>query len=245
MTHAALFLSLILGFNAPPPAQTCSLPGLWLGDDRSKDAVGMWLEFAPDGSVVRANGRIVDGEWNLKGDVLTLTGRLTPSQRKAMHLESLDPVVSQRVTMKVGGDQITRKADAAIMEVAREERRRGQQSASAAPSAADMPTPPVAIAWLDEHTLTRVTPAEAGQPAIVGVWGYKNKSGRAVLERYSAKRRFAVLEPMAAQRGTFTVAGTKLSVTADGATTEVPIVCGRDAFELEANGARMKFVKFQ
>lgn len=230
MTHAALFLSLILGFNSPPPVQTCSLPGLWLGADRGKDAVGMWLEFAPDGSVVRANGRIVDGEWALKGDVLTLTSR---------------PSVSQRVTLKMEGDRITRKADAAIMEVAREERRPRGASSSSQPDPSSMPAPPVAIASLDEHSLTRVTPAEAGQPAIVGIWGYKNTAGRAVLERYSAKRRFAVLEPIAAQRGTFTVAGTKLSVTADGATTEVPIVCGRDAFELEANGARMKFVKFQ
>lgn len=233
MTHAALFVSLMLSFTPAPSADTCALPGLWLGQDRNAEAVGMWLEFAPDGSVVRANGRIVDGDWNLKGDVLTLTSR---------------PSVSQRVTIKVEGDQATRKADAAVMEVARDDsggggRRRGSSNNNDA--AAAIQAPPVAITWLDEHALTRVTPVEANQPAIVGIWGYKNKAGRTVLERYSAKRKFAVLEPLAAQRGTFTVTGSKLAVTADGATTEVPIVCGRDSFELEVNGGRMKFAKFQ
>ena len=52
--------------------------------------------------------------------------------------------VSQRVTLKMDGDQITRKADAAIMEVAREERRPRGASSTSQPDPASMPAPPVA-----------------------------------------------------------------------------------------------------
>src|SRR5687767_14667692 len=219
MTHAALFVSLILSFAPAPPAlQTCSLPGLWLGENRDKDAIGMWLEFAPDGSVVRANGRIVNGDWQVKGDVLML--------------ESRGPM-KQNVALKIEGDTLTRTAEAASWEVSREltNTRRGTRETN--PDVSKLQQPPVAISTLEPHSLTRVTPVEPNQPAIVGIWGYKNKSGRPVLERYTAKRHFAVLEPIAAQRGTYKVEGNKLAVTADGATTEVPIVCGRNAFELE------------
>ena len=69
MKRAILSVTLAAGVAAglsastsQDPPQTCSLPGLWLGQDRNKDGVGLWLEFAPDGSVVRAQGRIVNGE---------------------------------------------------------------------------------------------------------------------------------------------------------------------------------------
>jgi hypothetical protein len=237
MMHAALFLSLILSSNPAPLTQSCALPGLWLGHDRNQDAVGMWLEFAPDGSVVRASGKIIDGGWELKGSDLTLS---TQTQAGP---EGDRASLTQRVKVKVEGDQMTRRAEAAILEVAARETRtsRGTRSTNVAPEV--LPAPPIAI--LDEQTLSRVVAAEASQPAIIGVWGHKNKAGRPVLERYSAARRFAVLEPVAAQRGTFSVAGNKLAVTADGATTEVPILCGRESFELEVGGGKMRFVKFQ
>lgn len=196
----------------------------------------MWLEFAEDGSVVRANGRIVDGEWQLKGETLTL--------KSSVREGALRGELSQPVAIKISGDQITRKAEAAVMEVASEETSSGRRRVQSNPDTSRMnPQPP--IAWLDEHTIQRVTPAQANQPALVGIWGYKNKAGRPVLERYTPSRHFAVLEPLAAQRGTFKVAGNKLAVTADGATTEVPIVCGRDAFELDVNGSKLRFQKFQ
>lgn len=238
MTHAALFVSLVLGFAPAAPApQTCSLPGLWLGQDRNDDGVGMWLEFAEDGTVVRANGRIVDGEYTLKGDKLTLVSQPVLADQDSRLL------LNQSVTFKVQGDQITRKAEAASLEVPRQEvrTRRGTRSEAVAPKVLPVP----AITLLDEHSLSRVVAAEAGQPPLVGVWGYKNKNGRTVLERYSPNRHFAVLEPLAAQRGTFTVTGGNLSVTADGATMAVPIACTPAAFELMVNGNKMKFVKFQ
>lgn len=238
MTHAALFVSLMLGFApAAPAAQSCALPGLWLGQDRSDDGVGMWLEFAEDGSVVRANGRIVDGEYTVKDDKLTLVSQPRLADQDSRLL------LNQTVTLKVKGDQITRKAEAATLEVPRREVRtsRGTRSESVAPKVLPLP----AITLLDEHSLSRVVAAEPGQPPLVGVWGYKNKTGRTVLERYSPNRHFAVLEPLAAQRGTFTVADSNLSVTADGATMAVPIACTPTSFELLVNGTKMKFVKFQ
>lgn len=197
----------------------------------------MWLEFADDGSVVRANGRIVDGEYALKGDALTLVSQ--PS----LAGEGSRMVLNQRVTLKVQGDQITRKAEAATLEVPRQEVRtlRGTSTVAVAPKVLPVP----AITLLDEHSLSRVVAAEAGQPPLVGVWGYKNKNGRTVLERYSSKGHFAVLEPLAAQRGTFTVADDNLSVTADGATMAVPIVCTPASFELVVNGNKLKFVRFR
>lgn len=241
MTHAALFVSLILTFTpTPPAAQSCSLPGLWLGQDRNKESVGMWLEFAPDGSVVRANGRIVDGDWQIKGDTLILTSQAAV----AAEGEGVERYkLTQHVALKVSGDAVVRTAEAAVIDVPRREVRtsRGTRTREVAPEVLPQP----AITSLDEQPLTRVTPVEQGQPAIVGIWGYRNKAGRKVLERYSPNRHFVVLEPLAAQRGTFTVAANKLAVTADGATTEVPIICGKTSFELDVNGAKMKFAKFE
>jgi len=226
-----LFVALVLSFSPPAPAvQSCPLPGLWLGADRNKDAVGMWLEFAEDGSVVRANGRIVDGKWEIKDGMLLL--------------ESRGPM-TQRVVFRIDGDAMTRTAEAAIWEVSKElvNTRRGTRETN--PDVSRMQQPAPAIADLEQHSLSRVTPAASNQPAIVGIWGYKNKAGRPVLERYTASRRFASLEPVMAQRGTYKVASNRLAVTADDATTEVPIVCGRSSFELDVNGTKLKFEKFQ
>jgi len=216
--------------------QGCSLSGLWLGQDRDDNAVGMWLEFGGEETVVRANGKIIDGEWTMKGDQLTLDAQPSSASENAVAL-------SQRVRVKVAGDVITRTAEPAILEVARQETRtrRGTSSTAVAPKV--MPAPPIGI--LEEHTVSRVVAAEPGQQPLVGIWGYKNKAGRTVLERYSPNRRFAVLEPIAAQRGTYKVSGNTLSVTADAATTDVPITCSKEAFELSVGAGKMKFVKFQ
>ena len=42
----------------------------------------MWLEFAPDGSVVRAQGRIVNGEYAIKGDALVLSSQRARAGRQ-------------------------------------------------------------------------------------------------------------------------------------------------------------------
>ena len=238
MTPAAIFVSLVLTFGqASPAAQTCSLPGLWLGQDRDQQSRGMWLEFAADGSAVRANGRIVDGQWQLKGETLTLTS--TSRGRTGIRGE-----LTQKANVKIAGDQITRTAEGAVMEVAREETTQGRRRVSSEPDASTMPSAEPPITMLEPHTLQRIVQATPGQPPLVGGWGYKNKAGRTVLERYTPKR-FAVLEPMAGQRGTFKVEDNKLAVTADGSTTAVPITCTADFFELDVNGAKMRFVKFQ
>jgi hypothetical protein len=241
MTPAALFVSLILTLApAPPDSQTCSLPGLWLGQNRDQNSIGMWLEFAPDGSVVRAQGKMVDGRWELKGDTLTLSSQ----SAIATEGEGVERyTVTQKVAVKVTGDAATRKAEAAVVEVPKQEvrTRRGTSERSVRPPVLPQP----AITVLEEQPLTRVMAAEPNEPAIVGIWGYKNKTGRPVLERYTASRKFAVLEPLGAQRGTFKVEGTTLSVTADGNTTNVPITCASDYFELDVNGTKMRFVKFQ
>lgn len=237
MTPAALFVSLILSFAPPPvPAtQSCSLPGLWLGQDRNRESVGMWLEFAEDGSVLRANGRIVNGTWTLEGDTLTLIGPQS---------------LRQKATVKLAGAEMMRKAEVAILEVAVREStlpknkipRIGEVTSPDTDEA--MQLPPQAITWLDEHALTRQTAPVEGQPAIVGAWSYKNRTGRTTLERYTA-RRYVVLDPLVAQRGTFAVEGGKLSVTADGQTMNVPITCGRGMFELEVGGRKLRFLKFE
>ena len=227
----ALLATLVLSFMpAPPAGQSCSLPGLWLGADRNKDAVGMWLEFAEDGSVVRANGRIVDGEWDIKDGALIL--------------ESRGPMI-QKVAFRIEGDVMTRTAEAAVWEVSKEvvNTRRGSRETN--PDVSRMQQPVPAITTLEAHTLSRVTPVQPNQPAIVGIWGYKNKAGRPVLERFTPSRHFASLEPVMAQRGTYKIASNKLAVTADDATTEVPITCGRNSFELDVNGAKLRFQKFQ
>jgi hypothetical protein len=198
----------------------------------------MWLEFAPDGSVVRANGRIVDGEYQLRGDTLTLTS-MTGRGKTGIRGE-----ITQKVSVKIAGDELKRTAEPAIMEIAKEERTSGRRRVSTNPDPSELPKPEPAISMLEPHSLQRVVAAEPGKPAIVGVWGYKNKAGRTVLERYTEKR-FAVLEPLAGQRGTFKVEANNLAVTADGSTMTVPITCTPGMFELEVSGAKMKFVKFQ
>ena len=239
MTPAALFVSLVLNFNPAVPLQACALPGLWIGQDRDANAVGMWLEFAEDGSVVRANGRIVDGDYQLKGDTLTLTS-MTGRGKTGIRGE-----ITQKVAVKIAGDEYSRTAEPAVMEIAKEERTSGRRRTSSNPDESELPKAEPAISMLEKHSLQRVLQAAPGQQPIVGVWGYKNKAGRTVLERYSANRRFAVLEPLAGQRGTFKVEANKLAVTADGSTMAVPIACMPDAFELDVNGTKMRFVKFQ
>ena len=237
MTPAALFVSLILSFNPSPApaAQSCTLPGLWLGQDRNRESVGMWLEFAEDGSVLRANGRIVNGTWTLDGDTLTLIGPQS---------------LRQKATVKVEGDQMKRKAETAVLEVAVQESKLPENKIPrinevSRPDTSDArELPPQAITWLDEHSLTRQTAPIEGQPALVGAWSYKNRTGRTTLERYTA-RRYVVLDPLVAQRGSFAVEGGKLSVTADGQTMSVPITCGRNSFELEVGGRKLRFVKFE
>jgi len=236
MTPAALFVSLILTLVPSPPApQSCALPGLWLGQDRNRESVGMWLEFAEDGSVLRANGRIVSGTWTLEGDTLTLMG---------------PQGLRQRATIKLDGDQMKRKAESAVLEVAVQESSLPKNKIPridevTRPDTSDArELPPQAIPWLEEHSLSRLTAAQDGQPAIVGSWSYKNRAGRTTLERYS-QRRYVVLDPLVAQRGTFAVEAGKLSVTADGQTMNVPITCGRNSFELEVGGRKMRFVKFE
>ncbi len=195
----------------------------------------MWLEFAEDGSVLRANGRIVNGSWALSGDELTLTGPAS---------------LSQRVKVKLDGDQMTRKAEAAVFKVMYNDSNEDKGRPDAAQAVTRPVTreatspPPPAITMLDEHSLSRMTAAQPGQAPIVGAWSYKNRNGRTTLERYSP-RRFVVLDPIVAQKGTFAIENNKLSVTADGSTMLVPIACGRNTFELEVGGRKMRFLKFE
>lgn len=236
MTPAALFVSLILSMAPPavPAPQSCTLPGLWLGQDRNRESVGMWLEFAEDGSVLRANGRIVNGTWILEGDTLTLIGPQS---------------LRQKATVKLAGTEMKRKAEAAVLEVAVEESRLSAkvpriEEVSRPDTSEARAMPPQAIPWLEEHTLTRMTAPIEGQSPIVGAWSYKNRTGRTTIERY-AGRRYVVLDPLVAQKGTFAVESGKLSVTADGQTMNVPISCARNMFELEVGGRKMRFIKFE
>lgn len=240
MSPAALFVTLILSFvPAQSTPQACSLDGLWLGTDR-KDAVGMWLEFASDGSVVRAQGRIVDGEYVLKGDALILTSRVRVPTSNGGNVPG---DMTQRVTVKVTGAEMARKADQATVEVARDESsdRRGR-TRTTNPDVTATPVP--AITDLTETKLTKVMEGDGGDQ-LSGVWAWKNRTGRAVLERFAGKRRFAVLEPMGGQRGTFKLEDNKLSVTADGSTTAVNVTCAGPVLALETPAGPMRFVKFQ
>jgi hypothetical protein len=66
-----------------------------------------------------------------------------------------------------------------------------------------------------------------------------------VLERFNGKNRFAMLEPMAGQQGTYTLAEGKLSVTADGKTTTVNVTCAGPWLDIETPNGPMRFLKFQ
>src|SRR5687767_15782166 len=96
------------GPQPPPPPQPCStVDGLWLGRARNTDGVGMWLEFAPDGSVVRAQGRIVDGGYSIKGDTLMLNGHVGVPAKGSI----VPGKLSQKVSVKVAGAEMTRRAE--------------------------------------------------------------------------------------------------------------------------------------
>ena len=220
----------------PPPPQPCStVDGLWLGRARNNDGIGMWLEFTPDGGVVRAQGRIVDGGYSIKGDTLLLNGHVSVAAGKG---KLVPGKLSQKVSFKVAGAEMTRVAEQASVEA--------MMDAPALPPGADAGSPPVPpIAELTQTKLTRVQDGSGGD-ALSGVWTWTSKSGRTVLERFNGKNRFAMLEPTAGQKGTYTLADGKLSVTADGATSTVNATCvGNMWLTIEAPNGAMRFLKFQ
>ena len=195
----------------------------------------MWLEFAPDGSVVRAQGRIVDGNYAMKGDTLMLNGHVSVAAGKG---KIVPGKLSQKMSFKVAGGEMTRSAEQASVEAF--------SDAPALPPGADAGAPPVPpIAELTETKLTRVKEGSGGDP-LSGIWTWTSKSGRAVLERFNGKNRFAMLEPMGGQKGTYTLADGKLSVTADGNTSTVNVTCtGPMWLNIETPNGPMRFLKFQ
>jgi hypothetical protein len=238
---------LLKSVRAVSTAQTCSLSGLWLGQDRDKDAVGMWLEFAPDGSVVRAQGRIVNGDYALKGDSLVFSFRV---RVPAGNAGSVPGDLSQRVSFKLAGTEMTRLAEQAKVKATIDEPGGGRGTAGGRggtadtkPAVAALPVAVAPIAELTETKLTRVTDGDGGD-RLSGVWTWTSKGGRTVTERFAGKR-FAVLEAIGSQKGTYKLEDNKLSVTADGTTTAVNVGCAGSMLSLEAPNGPMRFVKFQ
>ena len=242
-----MFVAAVAASTSSPAPQTCSLPGLWLGQDRNKDGVGMWLEFAPDGSVVRAQGRIVNGEYAIKGDALVLSSRV----RVPAGNVSVPGQLSQRVPFKLAGAEMTRRAEQARVEATIEEPSQGGHVAPGGsggrggtkPEVASLPMAVPPIAELTETKLTKVMDGDNGD-RLSGVWTWTSKSGRTVQERFAGKR-FAVLEPMGSQNGSYKLEDNKLSVTADGSTTAVNVTCTGSMLSLEAPNGPMRFLKFQ
>lgn len=194
----------------------------------------MWLEFAPDGSVVRAQGRIVDGGYALKGDTLMFSGHVSVAAGKG---KIVPGKLSQKMSFKVTGSEMTRRAEQASVEA--------MMDAPAPPAGADPGSPPVPpIAELTETKLTKVKDGGPGDP-LSGVWTWTSKSGRTVLERFNGRNRFAMLEPIASQKGTYTLADNKLSVTADGSTSNVNVTCTGPWLNIETPNGPMRFLKFQ
>ena len=79
-----------------------------------------------------------------------------------------------------------------------------------------------------------------GSPAC----GRGRQRARNVLERFAGKR-FAILEPMGLQKGTYKLEDNKLSVTADGTTTAVNVACMGSMINFETPNGPMRFVRFQ
>jgi hypothetical protein len=239
---ALAVLSMTLLLNSVPAVsapQTCSLDGLWLGRTRNNDGVGMWLEFGPDGNVVRAQGRIVDGGYAIKGNTLLLIGHVSVAAKGSI----VPGKLSQKVSFKLAGAEMTRLAEQArveaMMDMPAPPAGRG---GAAGDDAAPMAVPP--IAELTETKLTKVKDGNSGDP-LSGVWTWTSKGGRTVLERFNGKNRFAMLEPLGSQKGTYTLEGNKLSVTADGATTTVNVACTGIMLSIETPNGPMRFLKFQ
>ena len=194
----------------------------------------MWLEFAPDGSVVRAQGRIVDGNYAIKGDTLMLNGHVGVAAGKG---KIVPGKLSQKMSFKIAGGEMTRVAEKASVEAFSDD--------PALPPGVAAPPPPVPpIAELTETKLTKVTDGNPGDP-LSGVWSWTSKSGRPVLERFNGKNRFAMLEPMGGQKGTFTLSSGKLSVTADGNTSTANVTCQGPWLNIETPNGPMRFLKFQ
>jgi hypothetical protein len=230
----ALSLTLLLQsvpvVSAP---QTCSLDGLWLGRARTNDGVGMWLEFAPDGSVVRAQGRIADGGYAIKGNTLLLNAHVSVAAKGRI----VPGKLTQNVSFKLAGNEMTRLADKASVEAMMD-----VPTPPAGDDAAPMAVPP--IAELTETRLTKIQDGTGGDP-LSGVWAWTSKSGRTVQERFNGRNRFAMLEPMGGQKGTYTLADNKLSVTADGTTSTVNVACTGMWLSIETPNGPMRFLKFQ
>ena len=239
---ALAVLSVTLLLNSVPAVsapQTCSLDGLWLGRARNNDGVGMWLEFAPDGSVVRAQGRIVDGGYAIKGNTILLNGHVSVPAKGGI----LPGKLSQKVSFKLAGAEMTRLAEKANVEAMTDvPMPPAGRGGAASDDAAPMPVAP--IAELTETKLTKVKDGTGGDP-LSGVWTWTSKSGRTVLERFNGRNRFAMLEPIGSQKGTYTLEGNKLSVTADGTTTTVNVACTGMILSIETPNGPMRFLKFQ
>jgi hypothetical protein len=141
------------------------------------------------------------------------------------------------VSFKVAGAEMTRSAEQTKVEAITD--------APAPPPGADAAPMAVApIAELTETTLTKVKDGNVGDP-LSGVWTWTSKSGRTVLERFNGKNRFAMLEPMGGQKGTYTLEGNKLSVTADGTTATANVACTGLMLNIETANGPMRFLKFQ
>jgi hypothetical protein len=242
MRHAALaVVSVTLLLNSVPAVsapQTCSLDGLWLGRTRNNDGVGMWLEFESGGSVVRAQGRIVDGGYAIKGNTLLLNGHVSAPAKGGV----VPGKLSQKVSFKLAGAEMTRLAEQAKVEVMDVPVMPAGRGGAAGDDVPPMAVPP--IAELTETKLTKVKDGSGGD-SLSGVWTWTSKGGRTVLERFNGKNRFAMLEPIGSQKGTYTLEGNKLSVTADGTTTAVNVACTGITLSIETPNGPMRFLKFQ
>jgi hypothetical protein len=225
--------------DAGATLHACSLQGLWLGRARNKDGVGMWLEFEADGTVERAQGRIVDGGYTIKGDTLVLNGHVSVPAKGAI----VPGKLSQKVSFKVAGTEMTRLAEQASVEAMMDDAPLPSAGRGAPNDAAPPPVAP--IADLTETRLTRVKDGSGGDP-LSGVWTFTSKSGRMVLERFSGRGRFAMLEPMGGQKGTYTLEDNNLSVTTDGSTSAVNVICTDGIWlTIDTPNGPMRFLKFQ
>ena len=158
---------------------------------------------------------------------------------------------------KLAGAEMTRRAEQARVEATLEESSKGSHvapggsgghvaPAGAAGTKAEVASLPMAVAPIADLTETKLTKVMDGDGGdrLSGVWARTSASGGTVLERFAGKR-FAMLEPMGIQKGTYKLEDNKLSVTADGTTTAVNVACMGSMINFETPNGPMRFVRFQ
>jgi hypothetical protein len=195
----ALIVAAVVLLLRPAGAQevTGSVVGLWLGENRTQEGLGNWLDFHGDGTVEIGFGALVgallDDTYHLEGTTLTL--RLFSGKTTAAGAPVFES--SQR-TVRIDGEH------AVVESQWRDDQPRPETHSPEEQAMAERLRQPV--------SMTRVDPAPPGVSSIAGTWSYQHYTGQTAYETFTPGGKWYLRVPMQRQNGRYTVTPTEVII---------------------------------